>query len=581
MLLILFSTLGLGQQVHNINPILVNRIHISKSELAMYPGRSLVDILSRQSCVSYQNGDYFIEGTPLDEISVYIDGVYYNTLGTIVRGSIIPLSAIYEINIYPGTQSTIHLSGNSGRIDIISLSSGDKINFSSNLIHGIGKSGDGISSNTVYSYGDQQYDVSISGPLFENTNFLFSYEYTHSEDINPSVAPHYRLDRTEIEWGGISKHEMVLGEIGDDGTWQPHGNSTEFWTGNLTINSIEAHDWQSNYVELLGLDSQGNEVYGYGENDNISFIINDIIQSNPDFFNLDEYLSVDVTKIVNSDFINNSVDNDDAVIAGYHNLKKLYGAKLNTGFDQSSFYGKISYLKNKLAFQLGMQSNKSTEHLYDNGFSLINAVNNPKFKSEQIHLYSNILYNLTNKIKITTLLSYNHNQGEFGDHHYWNNITSYGVQDDYYHYYAEIGYNPSALNQYASYSGFGTVWDKYYESIINRLNWKSEISTYLSNHHITMGVEAQKTIYKKYSIAQPMEAGAILSEGSNNLSSSELFNIYRNAYTDNIGFDITGNENKNDNSYESPGRVLDIKTYFQDEIQFVDLHLNIGCQWAL
>ncbi len=78
-----------------------------------------------------------------------------------------------------------------------------------------------------------------------------------------------------------------------------------------------------------------------------------------------------------------------------------------------------------------------------------------------------------------------------------------------------------------------------------------------------------------------MEAGAILSEGSNNLSSSELFNIYRNAYTDNIGFDITGNENKNDNSYESPGRVLDIKTYFQDEIQFVDLHLNIGCQWAL
>ena len=108
----------------------------------------------------------------------------------------------------------------------------------------------------------------------------------------------------------------------------------------------------------------------------------------------------------------------------------------------------------------------------------------------------------------------------------------------------------------------------------------------MGNHEIKTGFEWRKHTIRSYALSQPMEladgyAKAALS-GQSTSDADWLYTLYRNAYTDNIGYDMQG---ATSDSYDeitgatAPGEPVILGAYVQDKMELDDLVLNIGIRY--
>ena len=514
----------------------VARIHISKNELESYPSRSLRDILLYQPGISKENGELYLQGRPLGEMSIYIDGTYYDKLNNIGITSVIPFSAIQEIIVYPHIQSAKQFSGNSGRIDIISLLSSERMVVSTDYLEGVGKSGAGL-SNTLYSYGNRQYSFSLGGPLSKNINFLASYENKQTDDISSTTASHYSMNRHEfgIDW---TKLQPLMND--DNETYY----SGQLWSDGEYISDIEYIFGPALSRELEELLS---EYYGSQY---------DIIHSGSQYYDPSTPL----------------------IFSGYNNFQESYGAKANTPFESSMLFGKLNFRLEDFSSQVGVLSQKQTEKVYYHDFSLINSMNNPRFEHEQFLAYFKLDYDITPSSQIKLSLTYYQQESEFGDHHYWSDIKSYGNSDEYYRYHRYPGLNPLPMNDMASFSAYGTVWDGYSKSELNRLELNSIITKQIENHQLSIGLDIKKHIYKKYAVDRPVRLEYEQRNFDEYTSDIDVFASYKNAFTENIGYDILGNDNRYGNSYQPSAQPEEFFVFLQDQFQLKSVRIDVGLQ---
>ena len=535
-LIVVLLAIGTVQGDQNTIGRDVARIHITKNELESYPSKSLRDILLYQPSISMENGGLYLQGRSLGDLSIYIDGTYYDKLANIGLNLVIPFSAIQEINVYPHIQSAKQFSGNSGRVDIISLASSEKIVMSSDYLEGVGKSGAGL-SNTLYSNGNRQYSFSLGGPLSRNISFLGSYELKQTDDISSTTAPHYSMDRHEfaIDW-------TKLQTFNDDDNMTYY--SGQLWSDGEYIGDIE------NIVDPA-LSREFEELLTeYYESQY------EIIHGQSQYYDPDTPI----------------------ILSGYNNFQESYGAKANTPFESSMLFGKLNLRWENFRSQVGLLSQKQSENVYYHDFSLINSMNNPRFEHEQFLAYFKLDYDITSTSQIKLSLTYYQQESEFGDHHYWSDIKSYGIPDEYYRYHNYLGYNPLPMYDMTMFSAYGTVWDGYSKSELNRIELNSIITKQIKNHQLSIGLDIKKNIYKKYGIDQPLELALKQRDFDEYTSDIEVFISYRNAFTENVGYDILGNDNRFGNSYQPSAKPEEFLLILHDQFYLKNVRVDVGLQ---
>ncbi|HIC37928.1 MAG TPA: TonB-dependent receptor, partial [Candidatus Marinimicrobia bacterium] len=146
--------------------------------------------------------------------------------------------------------------------------------------------------------------------------------------------------------------------------------------------------------------------------------------------------------------------------------------------------------------------------------------------------------------------------------------------------------NPLAVEDFAYFTNFGSVYDEYRINNISYIGAKADYLNQMGSHEIKTGFEYRKHTIRDYRLAQPME----IADGYHKASQSGqdendptwLYTLYRNAYTMNIGYDQQGNEA---DSYDAstgttaPGEPVIMGAYIQDKIELEDLVLSIGLRY--
>lgn len=129
-------------------------------------------------------------------------------------------------------------------------------------------------------------------------------------------------------------------------------------------------------------------------------------------------------------------------------------------------------------------------------------------------------------------------------------------------------------DEFARFHTYGRVYGLYSKEDISRMSFKVDGTWQINTiHELKAGGEAQISTIRFYSVL-PWRLSAIL-QGQLPSTEEELINAYRNAYADNAGYDITG-ENEVNSGRDDARRPKIYSAYVTDKMEFRDMVLNLG-----
>ena len=274
--------------------------------------------------------------------------------------------------------------------------------------------------------------------------------------------------------------------------------------------------------------------------------------------------------------ITNRADTDSttrALITGYNNARNQYGSKPNSASDRMTVTSNVLVDMGMLRLKLGGLMNQSSGRSYIHSYSLVNSDNNPRWETNTLSLYANATMALSKKSYIKLNLSSFNYKDEAGDDNYWDSYNDYGDVTST-SYLRQLGYNPLQLQEFAYYSGYGSVYDDYDYNETSYIGFKGDYVNQLGNHELKLGVDWRSNTIKYYRLAQPMEIARELAGGE---TEDEIYTIYRNAYAENLGYSVDGKDAGV--GFQDAGNPVVLGAYFQDKIELQDLIMNIGVRF--
>lgn len=540
---------------------------ISSEAIENLPLRGVEAIVATQTGTVADDGNIYVRGSRAGDVAYYVDGVYMNNAFTLDNTSVVSNSAMEEVQFQSGGFSAEYGNVNGGVVNTTTKMGGSDMKITGELITGFGASGSGAEDG-LYSNGYSLYNLSAGGPLTEDFKFFVSAEQRRTDDLNPSSHPYFTMDYNEFD----SDYGLLL---------DSDGNPIKDEFENITIVDLSGSPDQ-----FIDVDGHSCEEGAEGCSSNSEYNPNyGLAPSGYDcdgcFF--DYYRRVfDVAQDTNGVWVQHA----DTIYSGYNNFQTLYGAKANAGSERTTLSGNILLDMSPLRIKIGASLNNEEGRSYIHSYSLVNSDNNPRWIEKSISGYANATYSISDNSYFKAGLSYFKFTDEFGDNTYFNNLdfeslNSYGeIGLDSYN--AMQGQNPTSISQVAQYSDFGTTYNDYSYNETSYFGTKLDYLNQFGNHELRAGMEYRKNEIKYYRLAQPMEVTfkywQALQDSSLNSSSEDwVFQTYHDAYAENMGFSVDGNDTGN--RYQEPGEPVVLGLYFQDKWELDDLVINAGIRY--
>ncbi|MFQ6609547.1 MAG: TonB-dependent receptor domain-containing protein [Fidelibacterota bacterium] len=547
----------------NQNATNTTRIVDSKT-IQNLPLRGVEAVVALQTGTVSDDDNIYVRGSRAGDISYYVDGVYMNNSWDLTNTSTISNAAMEEVQFQSGGFSAEYGNVNGGVVNTTTRTGGDKFSLNGEFISGLGNSS-ADTEDGLYSYGYNLYNISAGGPLpiMDGVKYFFNFEGRTTDDPSPSSKPFHHIDRTEIDWGGISKAEAYSGT----------DSAFTYWTGDLMINNHAVSGW----AEHLYDPNDSTEVWG--STANLDNILGDFVRGGADTLGLGGYTLVDVTKVSRTNLSYNGIDEEGVVLAGYANNKEMYGPKPNSGSDRLTFNGNLLFNIEDIRLKVGGLFNSDKGNDYNHNYSLTNYSNNAKYEESTVSLFANMTYPLSSSSYVKLNLStFNYNY-EQGDGRYWDDIMAYGTIGNNT-YLVNWGQNPTAIQGLANFTGYGAVFDDYTLNETKYFSLKGDYLNQVGDHEIKAGFDYRKNTIKYYRVAQPIEIAEryhLAEENGTTIDDQWTYLTYMNAYTENLGYSITGDDSGV--GFQEAGKPIILGMYIQDKIELEDMIVNIGLRY--
>ncbi|MDD3807191.1 MAG: TonB-dependent receptor [Candidatus Marinimicrobia bacterium] len=174
-----------------------NEVRVVRSEdILNLPVRTFTGIVSTQTGVVSVGEDIHVRGGRVGEVGFYVDGVYVNNPYNLSRAGEIPATALEEISYQAGGFNAEYGSAAAGIVNTTTKSGGENWDFQAEYItdgflNGWGDifdQGDGVLN--TYSYGYNQLNASIGGPLTNRVRLFLNAEKLDMGARRPAAGKH-------------------------------------------------------------------------------------------------------------------------------------------------------------------------------------------------------------------------------------------------------------------------------------------------------------------------------------------------------------------------------------------------------
>ncbi len=312
-------------------------------------------------------------------------------------------------------------------------------------------------------------------------------------------------------------------------------------------------------------------------------------------------------------------ETDSTKFTKYSNYRRLYGPKPNGASDRTMLLGNIVLDLKPLRIKVGGGTTTMSSRGYVSGglgisqgtypstSALLNSENNAQFDGNVFGVYTNFTLGLSPKAFARLNLSYFNSESERGDHRHMGDIRAYGDPTaEGNEQLIDWGKNPLAIEEFAYFGNFGSVYDEYRKSHMSYIGAKGDVVSQAGSHELKLGFEYRAHTLRDYRLSAPMEiaegyrkaevanwgldgkpgtADDLQPGGAGYIDVTDdtwLYTLYRNAYTLNTGYTQQGKEigEYNEESADiPPGKPVIMGVYFQDKIELEDMILNVGIRF--
>ncbi len=525
----------------NLNATNTNAI-LSKETVQALPMRDITQAVNLQAGVV----DGHVRGARTGDNAYYLDGVLLRdswTGNNLTNG--VSQRSVGEISVQQGGMTAEYGNANGGVMLVTTSTGGSKITGSAEFVTDVGATTGSTKQDKLYSYGNQVLNFDLSGPLGDNIRYYFNVENEKNADSDPS-------------WGSV-----------------PFAKVTEF-------QSLSGAD--SARIWINGDPAEGiNDDFIYFE----QFVRNN--QSNPDSLRwayqqglADENFQrpaswFDTTYVAASDY------------------EKRYGPKRNHADNRLRLGGNMVFDFKPFRVKIGGQAYNYEQDLYQHLDQLLNweeaGLNEAKFRMG----YINTTWGISNNsfVKMTaSLTDYN---AILQNRNWKDDLDAYGARTTEFgspnYYLRGPGLDALAVPGVVSFNGYGEQYGTYQDRSERTLGLRLDYVNQMGVHELRAGTEYYNKTVRFWSSGQIFELYQAIANADVNFNgvvdASEIpqsyadwsYSVYRNAYTDNIGYNIFGEETDEyaavDHSQE-PGKPINFRVYLTDKIEFKDLVMNLG-----
>ena len=522
---------------------------IDQEVVRALPIRNVGDIVALQAGAVGGN----IRGSRSTDNAYYVDGVLMKndwSGGNLVAS--LSQKSMQEIAFQAGGFSAEYGGANGGVVNVATNSGGEKISGSFEYLSDLGSTSPGTDPNALYSYGKNLVNITVGGPITNNIRFFTMIEQDKTDDASPSFTPVPFMDR-EI----ITQAQFVS-------------------NGYDTLYTWEKGDYPDKvlHYERIIRDNQAN-----------------------------------------SDSLTAGVANYDTTHILGSNYRRLYGKKRMGSNQKTTLTGNLLMDFRPFRFKVGFARYDFTSNPYSHGSHALNwDANSNQYESLNNVFYLNATMSLSPKSYVKAIASLsNYSQQYFNsnftpgtkDDARTSNFEKYGVRtttsDSYNYYLRSSGRNPLSMQDMVYKTNYGTQRSSYTQSFQDRTGLRLDYLNQVGVHEVKAGFEYYNTQLNRYSISQAFEiaqksdlldvnhdgsvgtaeVGDQNNDGTINSADYDLwrFYTYRNAYVDNLGYDIFGEKTSKygfDKHGSAPGKSVTNRFYVQDKIELKDVVVQVG-----
>lgn len=523
----------------NHNATNTNRI-VNKEVIENLAVRGVENIVALQTGVVRSNGNVYIRGARQGDNAYYVDGVLVNDPWDNGNTATVSQTAAEEISIQTGGFNAEFGNSNGGVINTVTKTGGESFSGSFEFVSDVG-GGPGTNPDALYDYGYRLLNFDLGGSL-GGIRYYLNVEQRSTDDRNPSYkgAPYMSYK----EYQSLSA-----------------ADSAALWDANGEYNDG---------IEL------------------VQTIIRDN-QTNPDSIAI-------------------GIADYDTTYISFSDHKTKYGARRNAGGKRLAATGNVVFDLARLRLKVGGSYTSNENKIYSHQRQLVNWENNGQNDNTSLAMYLNTTLTLSSKSFLKVNLSQFSYKSETYNVNFKDNIEAYGKRSrtwgDPSYYYVRDGRDVLDIAEFVNFTGVGEQYGLYQQRSSSYTGAKADYLNQLGNHELKIGFEYRKNTIRYYTLWQAFEIAENINKMDLNkngtLDESEIsrthdsdgngytdyedwfYSVYRNAYTENIGYSIDGKET---DKYglklhdQEPGKPIVLGVYAQDKIELKDLVVNFGVRY--
>jgi outer membrane receptor protein involved in Fe transport len=607
-----------------------NEVRVIRSEdIKNLPIRGVANIVALQTSVVQDGGNLHVRGGRAEEVGFYVDGVNVSDPFSLTRTGSIPNISIEEVSFQAGGFGAEYGSANAGIVNTSTKTGRDRLQFTGESLSDIGATAPSTDRNKLYSYGNKLVSGSLGGPI-PVLNFIRYYgalEYTQQDDSpTAGLFPLYNTDKLNPLNG--------LPNNGEDFTDQ-NGNTIwdtgEPWT-DMTGEGYT--DGEYDAPSYLKIDTDDiSYVYGPRANNwynrlsanwNLLFDLNNFLPFAWQFKLGGTYFDSQSSNYSHTRTLFNYYNDGDGLTnrfnQSFNTISTLYGRLTGEvpGVDKMFFSLQFDNFSSKASSYDPVYKKGFDNFVYEDG--TVSSTELPYMMNGKVEDYSNPTWMYLDAAGNTVTRS------EVD----WDpTLTFVGMDYDTTFVnplWKGVNSQPSSMEQIANYGVAGQSSTWYSKSAKERNTMKGSILWQVGDHELKFGGHYEKANIRSYSVSggriaryfdsnAPYSAtqdiwtwdaewndgaGALVvgpdgiddfrqdpgdtykAEGNDanydDYFDNQIFQAYKGAYANNIGYDITGRYDMNSGINKARTPII-MAYYFQDKFELSDLIMNLGLRY--
>ncbi|RKY90047.1 MAG: hypothetical protein DRQ01_09830, partial [Ignavibacteriae bacterium] len=286
----------------------------------------------------------------------------------------------------------------------------------------------------------------------------------------------------------------------------------------------------------------------------------------------------------------------DTTYVAASNYEQVYGPAKNNSDNRIKLGGNVVFDFKPFRFKVGGQMYNYEQDMYQDLDQLLNWENPGKNEAEFRMGYLNATWGINTRSFLKVTGSYSDYSTKQFNRYHKENFEAYGMRTTEFgsanYYYRGHGLDALAIPALVSFNGLGEQYNNYLDRNENKLGLRLDYVNQLGAHELRSGLEYYNTKISFYQSTQMSEIYQNLARVDVNFNgtveSSEVggldvddwrFAVYRNAYVDNLGYNIYGDEatkyNEDDHGL-APGNPINMRFYVTDKLEYKDIVMNLG-----